>query len=234
MAGWRGSGPRPILAWPSGAISALAYPRQGSSATLATRASQSRGQAPSQPSTAPLVRPATKSSSRPPFRSTRPVTHRVGARRVAFRKLVSSIPGPPPPPDEQGHPPAGCRAQPRPTSPSPSQPPGHLRPPPPCGRRCRPADRPRRGPARSAPPADRSRPIRSVQVRTSQAGSPQRQIRFRHHSTTGRPPIGRSRTWTVRRPWSSARTPQPMQPTTVAVVWTASRHSPPTTSAART
>jgi hypothetical protein len=38
----------------------------------------------------------------------------------------------------------------------------------------------------------------------------------------------------LRRPWGSARTPQPMQPTTAAVVWTASCHSPPTTSAART
>jgi hypothetical protein len=60
--------------------------------------------------------------------------------------------------------------------------------------------------------------VRSVQVRTSQAGSRQRQMHLRHHSTTGRPAIGRSRTRTVRRPWSSARSPQPMQPTTVAVV----------------
>ena len=41
---------------------------------------------------------------------------------------------------------------------------------------------------------------RSVQVRTPQAGSRQRQSRLRQHSTTGRPPIGRSRTRTVRRP----------------------------------
>jgi hypothetical protein len=75
---------------------------------------------------------------------------------------------------------------------------------------------------------------RSVQVRTPQAGSRQRQMRLHHNSTTGRPPAGRSRTRTVRRPWSSARTPQPMQPTTAAVVWTVSCHSPPTMSAART
>ena len=71
----------------------------------------------------------------------------------------------------------------------------------------------------------------SVQVRTPQAGSRQRQRRLRHHSTTGRPPIGRSRTRTVRRPCGVARAPQPAQPITVAVVWTASCHSPPTSSA---
>jgi hypothetical protein len=43
--------------------------------------------------------------------------------------------------------------------------------------------------------------VRSVQVRTLPAGSRQRQSRLRHKSTTGRPPIGRSRTRTVRRPW---------------------------------
>jgi hypothetical protein len=35
---------------------------------------------------------------------------------------------------------------------------------------------------------------RSVQVRTPQAGSAQRQIRLRQASTTGRPPIGKSGT----------------------------------------
>jgi hypothetical protein len=44
--------------------------------------------------------------------------------------------------------------------------------------------------------------------------------------STGRPPIGRSRTRTTRRP-GVPRTPQPAQPTTLAVVWTASCHSPP-------
>jgi hypothetical protein len=75
---------------------------------------------------------------------------------------------------------------------------------------------------------------RSVQVRTPQAGSRQRQIRLCQHSTTGRPPTGRSRTLTVRRPWGAAGTPQPGQPTTLAVVWTVSCHSPPASSAART
>jgi hypothetical protein len=41
-------------------------------------------------------------------------------------------------------------------------------------------------------------------------------------------------TTTMRRPWSSARVPQPLHPTTVAVVGTASCHSPPMISAART
>jgi hypothetical protein len=71
----------------------------------------------------------------------------------------------------------------------------------------------------------------SVQVRTPQAGSRQRHRRLRQHSTTGRPPIGRSRTLTVRRPCGVAGTPQPVQPITVAVVWTTSCHSPPSSSA---
>jgi hypothetical protein len=56
-------------------------------------------------------------------------------------------------------------------------------------------------------------------------------VRLRQASTTGRSPIGRSRTRTVRRPCGVARTPQPPQPITMAVVWTASCHSPPTSSA---
>jgi hypothetical protein len=75
---------------------------------------------------------------------------------------------------------------------------------------------------------------RSVHVWTPQAGSTQRQIRLRQHSTTGRPPIGRSRTRTVRRAWSRAWLPQAAQPTVVAVVWTASRHSSSMTAAAVT
>jgi hypothetical protein len=74
--------------------------------------------------------------------------------------------------------------------------------------------------------------VRSVQVRTPQAGSRQRHMRLR--DTTGRPPVGRSRTRSVRRLWSSAQMPQPMQPTRVEVVWTLSCHSPATTCAART
>jgi hypothetical protein len=59
-------------------------------------------------------------------------------------------------------------------------------------------------------------------------------MRLRQHSTTGRPPIGRSRTRTTRRPCGVARTPQPAQPTILAVVWTASCHSRPTSSAETT
>jgi hypothetical protein len=91
------------------------------------------------------------------------------------------------------------------------------------------------GPARSVSTA--RGPIaatRSVQVRTLQAGSRQRQMRLRQTSTTGRPPIGRSRTHTRRRPWASAHTPQPTQPTTGTFVCTSSCHSPPPTRAART
>src|SRR5512132_105629 len=146
------------LAWPSGVTSALAYPRQGSRATVAMRASQSRGRAPSQPATAALVRSATASSSRPPSRSTRPVTYRVGARRVALRKLVSSSPSAATSSRRMGSSTSWVpwSATARMTVAHP--PPDHGPPRPPRGRPCRPADTPRRGPARSAPPEDGSRP----------------------------------------------------------------------------
>jgi hypothetical protein len=47
----------------------------------------------------------------------------------------------------------------------------------------------------------------SIQARASQSGSTQRRIRFDHHSTTGRPAIGRSRTVTRRRPCPTAQVP---------------------------
>jgi hypothetical protein len=50
----------------------------------------------------------------------------------------------------------------------------------------------------------------------------------------GRPPTGRSRTWTVRRACSRAWVPQAAHPTVAAMVWTASRHSSSVTSAAVT
>ena len=70
---------------------------------------------------------------------------------------------------------------------------------------------------------------RSVQVCTPQAGSRQRQIRLRQASTTGRPP-----TEQVAHPDRTAAVglgprPSALHPTAVAVVWTASRHSPPAT-----
>jgi hypothetical protein len=68
----------------------------------------------SQPSTAALVRSATKPSSRPRSRSTRPVIYRVGAVGVARGKLVSPKPKAATPPDEQRRPPAGCRGPHRP------------------------------------------------------------------------------------------------------------------------
>jgi len=97
---------------------------------------------------------------------------------------------------------------------------------------CQPADRPRPGPARSAPPrADRGRLLGPGPHPTGRLPTaPDPLAPAQHHR---RPPLGRSRTRTVRRPWASARTPQPTQPTTVAVVWTSSCHSPPSMAAAR-
>ena len=95
----------------------------GVQATVPMPASQSWVRACSQPPTAALVRSATTSSRRPRSRSTRPVTQRVGARRVALRKPVSSSPSLPDPVQaRRGHPPAGCRAQPPPAWWSPSRP----------------------------------------------------------------------------------------------------------------
>jgi hypothetical protein len=111
-----------------------------------------------QPSTAALVRSGTTSSSRPRSRSTRPVTHRVGARRVALRNLSRPGQAPPPRPSDQGPPPAAGHDPPPPASPSPIQHPGRGPPRPRHGRPCRPAGRPRPGPVRSAPPAERSQP----------------------------------------------------------------------------
>jgi len=131
-------------------------------------------------------------------------------------------------------PPAGRRARAPPASPSPSPPP-KSRATAATGWASLPTRRHASARARSVSTARaRMAVTRSVQVRTPQAGSRQRQIRLRQHNATGRPPEGRSRTQTVRRPWSSARTPHPTQPTTVAVVWMASCHSPPATSAETT
>jgi hypothetical protein len=66
----------------------------------------------------------------------------------------------------------------------------------------------------------------SDQVVTGQLGSKHRQMRLAHTSTTGRSAIGRSRTFTRRRPWPTDRVPHPAHPTTEAVVSTASHHSP--------
>ena len=74
--------------------------------------------------------------------------------------------------------------------------------------------------------------VRSVQLATSQSGSGQRQMRLDHTTTTRRPPAGRSRTRTRRRPLDSARVPQAGQPITVAVVSTSWCSSPSITAAA--
>ena len=151
--------------------------------------SQPAGRAPSQPSTAALVRSATTSSSRPPSRSTRPVTHRVGARRVALRKLVSSSPSAATRPSGPDLPPAAGRDRPPPASPSPSQPPGHAPPPRPRGRPCRPAGTPQRGPVRSAPPTDGSRRL----ARSRSAPRRPARCSARSACASTAPPAGRQR-----------------------------------------
>jgi len=148
----------------------------------------------SQPSTAALVRSATRSSSRPRCRSTRPVTHLVGATRVALRKLVSSRPSAATPARRWGSSTSGppwsrtaritvCQPTPRSRATAATG-----------GRPCRPAGTLRPGLARSAPPEDGSRPParsryprRRWARRNADALAPQQ-----HH----RPPTswGRSRT----------------------------------------
>ncbi len=69
--------------------------------------------------------------------------------------------------------------------------------------------------------------VSSDHVLTAQPGSGQRHRRLCHTSTTRRSPMGRSRTRTTRRPWLTALVPHPSQPTTSAVVSTASHSSRP-------
>ena len=59
---------------------------------------------------------------------------------------------------------------------------------------------------------------RSVQVRCSHSGCGQHQIRLTQQITTGRPPIGRSRTQVGRRSFARATAPHAGQPTRSAVV----------------
>jgi hypothetical protein len=106
------------------------------------------------------------------------------------------------------------------------------RPRPPRGRPCRPAGTPRPGPAGSAPSAERSRPpARSRSAPRRPAPDSARAACARPARPAGRRSAVTHRT--TRRPCGVARTPQLPQPTTVAVVWTASCHSPPTTSPRR-
>jgi hypothetical protein len=58
------------------------------------------------------------------------------------------------------------------------------------------------------------------------AVSRHRQVRLAHTSTVGTPAIGRSRTSTRRRPFPTARTPQPEHHARSCVVSTASHNSP--------
>ena len=73
---------------------------------------------------------------------------------------------------------------------------------------------------------------RSVQVATSQSGSGHRHSRFHHTTTPRRPPAGRSRTRTLRRPLDAALFPHSGQPTILDVVSTSWCSSPSTTAAA--
>ena len=106
---------------------------------------------------------------------------------------------------------------------------GHARPRPRRGRPCRPADRPRRGLVGSAPPWDGSGPPARSRC------APRRLAHDSARSACARPAppdghrLSRSRIRTARRRWGSARVPRALHPTAVAVVWTASRHSPPAT-----
>ncbi len=80
----------------------------------------------------------------------------------------------------------------------------------------------------------RTAAVASDQVRITHAGSSQRQTRLSHTSSTGRPPIGRSRTDRALRSCNLATTPQPGHPVRAAVVSTTSSSSPPTSAAAVT
>ena len=190
------------------------------------RASQPAGRAPSQPATAALVRSATTSSSRPPSRSASPVTYRVGATRVALRKLVSSSPSAATRSRRAGSSAAAGHGHHRPHDGRPADPES----------RHHPRPRGRRLPTRrqaSAGPLGQHRP-RGDPATARSRSAPCRPARQRRSlappGTTGRPPIGRSRTHTTRRPCGVARR-GPHQPTIVAVVWTTNCHSPPTSSA---
>ena len=175
------------VAWPSGATSALAYPRRGPArpcrpgpASRAAGPEASRHGGPGavghqvqQPAALQVDQTGDPSGRR---------------RRVARRTLVSSKPRAATPPDEQRRPPAGCRGQPPPASRSPSQPRGHARPRPRAWASL-PTRRQASARARWVSTAlGRIGAARSVQVCTPQAGSRQRQIRLRQASTTGRPP----------------------------------------------
>jgi hypothetical protein len=212
--------------------------RAGVPAPRVQRGRADRGQPVARPGLRPavhggLVRSTTRSSSRPRSRSTRPVIHRVGAVGVTRRTLVSRPSRrPPPPPDEQCRPPAGCCGPHRPHHGRPANAEvasdrGHrvgVLADPPTGLSAGSLGQHRPGTDRGRPPA---------QVPPPQAGSRQRQIRLRQAA----PPD--SRHWAGRAPGPCAGRelsprPRPLKSTAVAVVWTASRHSPPATPATRT
>ena len=74
----------------------------------------------------------------------------------------------------------------------------------------------------------------SVQVFLGHNACGQHQTRLCQHTTTGLPPIGRSRTHTARRSFGRATAPQSGHGTTRAMVSTSSSSSPPASAAAST
>ena len=91
-AGWRGSGPPPRWRGQAGRPARWHTRARGPARPCRPGpASRAAGPEASRPRRPWCGRPPA-SSSRPRSRSTRPVTHRVGAVRVALRKLVSSRP----------------------------------------------------------------------------------------------------------------------------------------------
>ena len=94
-------------------------------------------------------------------------------------------------------------------------------------------ERPPAGPARSARPAARLPGAARSSVFTSHRGCGQHQTRFHQHSTTGRPPMGRSRTQLGAGPSAA---PPPRTPGTdqVAMVSISNSSSPPTSTVVST
>jgi hypothetical protein len=187
------------VTWPSGAISALAYPRLGparpyrpgpASRTAGPEASRPRRPGAvdhqvQQPAALQVDQTGHPSGRR---RRSNPKNARLSSKPKAAtpsRRAVSST--------------SGVLWAPPPASRSPSQRRGRQRPRPPRGRPCRPADRPERRLVGSAPPWDGSGPPAGPGA--SPAGwlttAPDP---LAPGSTTGQPPLGRSRTRTMRRP----------------------------------
>ena len=115
-------------------------------------------------------------------------------RRVARRTLVSSKPKAATLSRRAASSTSGVPWSPPPASRSPSQRRGHERPRPPRGRPCRPADSPERGLVGSAPPWDGSGPPAGPGAYPAGWLTAAPDPPLAPGSTTGQPPLGRSRT----------------------------------------